>query len=96
MSMVCDILGVCIFVGPLPENMPVLASLVSDLKGKKVTPEILLDLARNILNQEVDFNLKAGIGHNQNDLPHFFRTEPLPNNNLVFDIPEDDLQKIKF
>lgn len=94
MSMVCDILGICIFVGPLSENMPVMASLVSNFKGQNFTPEDLLELAKKILSIETKFNIKAGIGEDQNDLPLYFRTEPLPNNNLVFDIKEDDLKKI--
>jgi aldehyde:ferredoxin oxidoreductase len=96
MSMVCDILGICIFVGPLVENMPVFASLLGGFTGREVTPNSLLEQARDVLKAETSFNTRAGIGTSQNDLPPFFRHEPLPNNNLIFDVDDDELQKFSF
>lgn len=95
-SMVCDILGICIFVGPLPENMPVFASLASAFAGREISPERLLEQARSVLDRELSFNNTAGVGAGQNDLPSYFRTEPLPDNGLVFDVPESDLEKFEF
>ena len=95
-TMVCDFLGICIFVGPLMENMPVLAELTSAFAGKEINVETLLSQAREILAVEQAFNEEAGIGSGQNDLPAFFRTEPLPNNGLVFDVPFRDLKEVRF
>jgi aldehyde:ferredoxin oxidoreductase len=95
-SMVCDILGLCIFVGPLEENMPIMASLVSAFSGRVVSEGMLLQQAREILEVEAAFNRQAGISQSQNQLPLFFRTEPLPNNGLVFDVPGDELANFKY
>lgn len=95
-SMVCDMLGMCIFVGTIPENVPVFASLVSAFTGQETEPEILLKQARQVLKAELEFNRNAGIGKGQNDLPYYFRTEPLPNNGLVFDVPAHELEEFDY
>ncbi|AGL00086.1 aldehyde ferredoxin oxidoreductase C-terminal domain-containing protein [Desulfoscipio gibsoniae] len=94
MTMVCDMLGICIFVGPLPENMPVMTTLFNSFGDRQAVPEDLMAMANKILSIETRFNHAAGI--TQNDLPRFFRTEPLPNNNLVFDVDEEELKQINF
>jgi len=95
MSMVCDILGVCIFVGPVAESMPYLAALTGAFLGREVSIPALLEQAREILCLEADFNRRGGITPEQDDLPAFFRSEPLPNNGLVFDVPVEDMQGLE-
>jgi len=95
-TMICDFLGICIFVGPVPENMPVFSSLASSFTGEDINEEKLYELARSILEKEVEFNTLAGINKEQNDLPSFFREEPLPNNGLVFDISTEELKDFQF
>lgn len=96
MSMVCDILGVCVFVGPVVETMPFLAALTSAFQGREVSIPALLERAREILVLEADFNRRGGISAELNDLPAFFRNEPLPNNGLVFDVPVEEMQGLEF
>lgn len=96
MSMLCDILGICIFVGPLPENMPIFAEMVTAFVGREITTATLLQQAREILKAETQYNRRAGIGKSQNDLPLYFRMEPLPNNGLVFDIPVNYLSDFEY
>ncbi len=95
-SMICDTIGVCIFVGPMDENLPTFASLVSAHTGKLVTPEELTHQASETLNAEIAFNRLAGISDEANDLPSYFRNEALPNNGLVFDVPADELKTFSF
>jgi len=95
-TMVCDFLGICIFVGPVPENMPVFSLLASSFTGEEINEEKLYELGRSILEKEVEFNSLAGIDKEQNDLPRFFREEPLPNNGLVFDISPEELKDFQF
>lgn len=95
-TMICDFLGICIFVGPVPENMPVFSELASSFTGEDINEEKLYELARSILEKEVEFNTLAGINKEQNDLPSFFREEPLPNNGLVFDISSEELKHFDF
>ncbi|ABR46924.1 Aldehyde ferredoxin oxidoreductase [Alkaliphilus metalliredigens QYMF] len=95
-SMVCDILGVCIFVGPVEENMATFASLTSSFTGKEISVGGLLEEGRKILRTEVAFNEKAGLGKETNDLPGYFRTEALPNNGLTFDVSSHELNEFKY
>jgi aldehyde:ferredoxin oxidoreductase len=95
-TMICDFLGICIFVGPVPENMPVFSALTSSFTGEEINEETLYELGRTILTKEVEFNSLAGITKAQNDLPSFFREEPLPNNGLVFDISTEELNDFQF
>lgn len=96
MSMVCDILGVCVFVGPVVETMPYLAALTAAFLGREVSIPALLEQAREVLRQEAEFNRLGGITSAQNDLPAFFRNEPLPNNGLVFDVPLEEMIGIQY
>ena len=95
-AMACDMLGLCIFVGIVPENVPVFATLASAFTGTEISYETLLEQARQILKTEKAFNREAGISEGQNDLPSYFRTEPLPNNGLVFDVPFEELKEFDF
>jgi aldehyde:ferredoxin oxidoreductase len=96
MSMVCDLLGICVFVGPVAETMSPLAALLSAFQGEEVSVEQLLEQAREVLRVEAEFNRQAGISSQQNDLPAFFRNEPLPNNGLVFDVSKEELEQLDF
>lgn len=91
MSMVCDILGVCIFVGPVADTMPYLAALAGAFLGREISVPALLEQSREILRLEADFNRRGGISQDH-DLPSFFRNEPLPNNGLVFDVPAEEMR----
>ena len=95
-TMICDTLGLCIFVGPTDENLPVIGTLLSAYTGIKVTPEELTRQAAETLNAEIAFNRLAGISDEANDLPAYFRKEALPNNGLVFDVPADELKTFSF
>lgn len=95
-TMVCDFLGICIFVGPVPQYMPVFSALASSFVGEEISEETLYELSRSILEKEEEFNSMAGIGKEHNDLPDFFRKEPLPNNGHVFDISTEDLMGFTF
>ena len=95
-TMICDSLGICIFTGPVRENMPAFSALASSFTGEEINEEKLYELARSILKKEVYFNSLAGIKKEQNDLPNFFREEPLPNNGLTFDISIEELRNFQF
>lgn len=94
MTGVCDILGICIFVGPVEENMAVCTELLSAFSGEHWGQEEVLALGRDLLKTEVEFNVKAGIGPVYNDVPEFMRKEALPGTDLVFDVDRDELENI--
>lgn len=95
-TMICDYLGLCIFVGPVQQNIPIFAEMVSAFEGKIITSEDLLEKAKDILKAEIEFNRQAGFTAEDNDLPQFFRDETLLNSDLVFDVDQAQLKNITF
>ncbi len=92
LTTICDILGICFFVGTTPSNLEVMASLFSLVTDRSWSVRDLLQAARDTLKAEQAFNRMAGIGGTpHNRIPDFFRTEPLPPTGLVFDVPQQDL-----
>ena len=47
-----------------------------------------------VLNAERKFNKKAGFTKVHDRLPEFFKTEPLPPHNVVFEVPDEELDKV--
>jgi aldehyde:ferredoxin oxidoreductase len=89
---ICDTLGFCLFVGAVPENLGVFADLLGSYLGSPMDTEELVELGKQVLRTEVEFNRRAGITEAANRLPRFFTTEPLGERQLVFDVPVEDLQ----
>lgn len=96
LSTLYDTLGRYVFVGPVPEMLPAITDLAASFSGLSLTEEMLLEKAKETLRLEILFNKKAGIGKEQDDLPLFFRQEPLPESGLVFDVPAEEIAAIEF
>lgn len=93
LTMLCDNLGLCIFVGPVEPNMTFFTTLLNAYTGKNLSREEVLALGESIIKEEISFNEKADISKYQNDLPGFFRTEVL-HSGLVFDVDVKELENI--
>ncbi len=89
---IADSLGLCISaytdvtfpMGKTPE-------IVNAQFGTHLTYEDLKEMGKTMLREERTFNLKAGVGPSSDRLPEFFYEEPLPPRNLVFDVPNDEI-----
>jgi aldehyde:ferredoxin oxidoreductase len=92
-TVLCDNLGLCVFIGPVKESLEKIQELTNAFTGANLSGEALMHFAETIIREEVAFNAKAGISKYQNDLPAFFRTEKL-HGNLVFDVSQSELQEI--
>lgn len=88
-----DSLGLCIFLGTAIKDRRVLADLVSHRLGRDVTLEDLMEIARETMEVEREFNRRAGITEVHDRLPEFFYHEVNPVNGSVFDIYSEDLEK---
>lgn len=90
---VYDSLGLCNFTLPQTIAKPeVLAALVSNYYGVDFTASDLRNIGKEVIRTEYAFNRQAGFTDNDNRLPDFMLTEPLPPTNKVFDV---DLEGIK-
>lgn len=89
MTAVCDYLGFCFFVGPTLENVKLMSDLVKALDGEQITYLDLLKRAKSTIVYERGFNECAGINMDEDGIPDFFKTEPLPPMGSVFTQAED-------
>ena len=93
-----DSTGLCLFVAfailDIAEGLEGIVEMCNARYGWNKTVEDYLEMGKQVLRDERSFNKKAGIGDAKDDLPEFFRTEPLPPHNVVFDIPKEELNKV--
>lgn len=93
-----DSTGLCLFVAfailDIAEGLEGIVEMINARFGWSKTTDDYLEMGKQVLRDERSFNKKAGIGEGADDLPDFFRSEPLPPHNVVFDIPKDELNKV--
>ena len=89
---IADSLGLCI-AAYTEATFPMVktAEIVNAQFDTNLTYEDLKEMGKAMLRQERAFNLKAGIASSSDRLPEFFYEEPLPPSNLVFDVPNDEI-----
>jgi aldehyde:ferredoxin oxidoreductase len=90
-----DTLGVCIFAafgyGVVPETIQELLNARYDWG---VPADILQVLGRETLSIEREFNRRAGLTKADDRIPEWMRREPLPSNNAVFDVSDEDMDSV--
>jgi aldehyde:ferredoxin oxidoreductase len=90
-----DSLGACIFAGfgyaAAPTSIP---SLIEARYGWKVPQNYLQVLGAETIKMEREWNRRAGFTPAHDRLPEYMTREPLPPNNAVFDVAEEDLDTI--
>ena len=89
---ILDSLGCCYFIGPSYENMEIVKGALNAMYNMKLTRTDVINIGKQILKTELNFNEKAGIHQDQNDLPEFFRTEASEPTGLKFTFPQEELK----
>lgn len=90
-----DTLGACIFAGFGFASAPLtIRDLINTRYGLSVGDNILQELGRETINLEREFNQLAGFTKADDRLPEWMYSEPVPPNNPVFDVPDEDLDTI--
>ncbi len=91
-----DCLGACMFssfgfaVAP-PET---LRDFINSRYGWDVGTDILQVLGKQTIKLELEFNKGAGFTKADDRLPEWMTREPLPPHNVVFDVPNEEMDKI--
>jgi len=91
-----DTLGACIFaafgfaVAP-PETI---RDLINARYGWGVGTDILQVLGKQTIKLELEFNRGAGFTKAHDRIPEWMTREPLPPHNVVFDVPEEEMDAI--
>jgi len=97
MTAVCDFAGLCFFVGSTKETMEITAELINAKYGTGLDINSIIEMGKEVLRTEREFNRKAGFTNIDDQLPEFFYNEKLPPKDLVFDVPEEEIKrKINF
>lgn len=93
-----DATGMCLFIAfPIldqPETFNALVDIINAMYGLNLTGDDVAALGKKILSAERDFNKKAGFTKEHDRLPTFFKEESLPPHNTVFDVTDEDLDKV--
>ena len=93
-----DATGMCLFIAfailDQPETFQALLDLLNSFYGLNLTGDDVAALGRKILTMERDFNKRAGFTSQHDRLPEFFKKELLPPHNTVFQVTDEDLDRV--
>lgn len=92
-----DSTGMCVFIAfallDNPETFQALLDMLNAFYGTELTADSVAGLGKSILKLERDFNIRAGFTNEQDRLPSFFKTQPVPPHNVTFDITDEELDQ---
>lgn len=90
-----DSTGMCLFVAfaALDDEtcLPALIDMINARFGISLTGDDVTNLGQTILKTERKFNQAAGFTNADDRLPEFFKNEPLPPHNVVWDISDEQI-----
>ena len=93
-----DSAGLCLFTAfcilDRPEAMDAIRDMINAQYSWTLTLDDLTALGQNVLKTERAFNATAGFTAAEDRLPDFFKEEPLPPHNVVFDVPDQALDTV--
>ncbi len=93
-----DSSGFCLFVAfailDKPETFQAMLDMINAFHGWTWTADDFAAYGQQVLRWERDFNRRAGFGPKDDRLPRFFRIEPLPPHNSVFEVPDEEMDKV--
>jgi aldehyde:ferredoxin oxidoreductase len=94
-SAMLDSTGLCLFARPPIISKPqLMIDMINGIYGWDWTLETYDKFNRDVLRTELEFNRQAGITKQDYRIPEFMREEPLAPHNVVFDVPDSDLDSI--
>jgi aldehyde:ferredoxin oxidoreductase len=93
-----DSTGMCLFIAfPVmdqPETFQALVDMLNAFYGLSMTADDVTELGKSILNNERDFNARAGLAAEHDRLPDFFKKETLPPHNITFQVSDEELDQV--
>ena len=93
-----DACGLCVFVAfailDIPEGFAAIPKMLNARYGTSMSLDDLLKHGQEILKAERAFNAAAGFTKEDDRLPGFFLEKKLPPHNVVFDVKDEDLDRV--
>lgn len=95
-STILDIFGFCNFSRAVyaTGSDEQIRGLFAARFGVKVTDDEVRQMAVETIRREIAFNRAAGLGPATDRVPEWMRTQGLPPHNAVFDVPDEELDRI--
>ncbi|UCD31615.1 MAG: aldehyde ferredoxin oxidoreductase [Desulfobacterales bacterium] len=93
-----DATGFCLFIAfailDQDDTFNAMLDMLGAFAGIELTADDVVALGKKILDYERDFNARAGFTSKQDRLPEFFKNEPLPPHNAIFEVKDEDLDQV--
>jgi aldehyde:ferredoxin oxidoreductase len=93
-----DSTGMCLFIAfavlDQPETFQALIDLINAYYGLSLTADDVVALGKSVLENERDFNARAGFTAQDDRLPRYFKREALAPHNVTFDVADEELDKV--
>jgi len=93
-----DSTGMCLFIAfavlDQPDTFQALIDMINAFYGLNLTGEDVAELGKKVLKMEREFNAGAGFTAAHDRLPRYFYRDPLPPHNVVFQVKDEDLDKV--
>lgn len=89
-----DATGLCHFTFSFLNRLELVIAMISTFYGVEYTVRDFIDLGKQMLLQERAFNRRAGISDAADRLPEWLRKELLPPHNVVFDVPQEEIDEL--
>ena len=94
-SAMLDSTGLCLFARPpVIADPQLMADMLNGIYGWGWNNDDLDTMYRNVLRNELEFNRRAGKTAKDYRIPEYMREEPLAPHNVVFDVPDSDLDSV--
>jgi len=91
-----DSAGLCLFIAFAilddKDGVPTIVDMLNARYGLTLTPDDVVALGKSVLNDEKEFNKRAGFTKVDDQLPEMFN-EPLPPHNTTWDFTYEELSK---
>ena len=93
-----DASGYCLFIAfavlDIPEGLEGVVDTLNGVLGTSLTVNDVAGYGQQIIDTERAFNKAAGFTEKDDRLPEFFLKEPLPPHNDVFNVTDEELDKV--
>jgi len=93
-----DATGYCLFIAfailDQPETFNAMVESINAFYGLSMTGDDVVALGKKILTMELEFNKRAGFTKEDDRIPRYLRREAVAPHNVVFDIPDEELDKV--
>ena len=93
-----DSAGLCVFTAfailDIASGLEAIPKMLNAVYGWNMTLDDLVEYGKQVLRAEREFNKAAGFSPADDRLPYFFKTQPLPPHNIVFQVPDEELDKM--